>query len=565
MVWLGLAVPVEAANLFTTESRYTSSQPVSTGDFGHALDRDGQWLVVGARFETAGTRVQGGAVYVYQRQGNGSFTEYQRLTASDTNLKAFDHFGASVAISGDTIVVGAPEYDGSGNNNGRAYVFEFDNSPSCTVQCWGQLQALTDAAVSVNDAFGWSVDIDGTTIVIGAVNDEVATTDQGAAYIFNYNGTSWIADPASPIGPAAGGADPVVRFGIDVAVSGDLVAVGASGDDQASLEAGAVYVFNRVTGWAQEEKILGQGFLELFGNAVDIDGTTLVAGAPGATVNTQLNAGLVRAYDRPSGPPWTLAATLLPLLADNLTPDSSAGDLFGSAVAIDLGVTKDHIAVGSYLNDDGSNDAGAAYLYQDTGSGWGQLAKLNASDAAGSDLFGVSVAVDSDTAIIGAEDKDVAQTADGAIYSYELTDTDDDGLSDALELKICNYPGAPLCTSINLPDTDGDGTSDFVEIMMSDTDGDGFTNGDEWLIGSDPFDPTDIPADGDVNGDGNVDAADVLLATRMATGLQTPTMEERLRGNVAPLNGGIPTPVDTVIGVDDVLLIQRKALGAVTF
>ena len=80
-----------------------------------------------------------------------------------------------------------------------------------------------------------------------------------------------------------------------------------------------------------------------------------------------------------------------------------------------------------------------------------------------------------------------------------------------------------------------------------------------------PLDPSNIPADGDVNGDGNVDAADVLLATRMATGLQTPTLEERLRGNVAPLSGGVPAPVDTVIGADDVLLIQRKALGAVVF
>jgi hypothetical protein len=142
---------------------------------------------------------------------------------------------------------------------------------------------------------------------------------------------------------------------------------------------------------------------------------------------------------------------------------------------------------------------------------------------------------------------------------------------------------AARCTDISRADSDGDGISDFDELLFgdgdpatytagvdlnpvkADTDGDKFSDGDELLVGSDPLDSGDIPADGDINGDGNVDVVDVLKAARMAIGLQVPTPAERIRGNVAPLNAGVPDPVDAVIGSDDLLLIEQKALGAVTF
>lgn len=146
-------------------------------------------------------------------------------------------------------------------------------------------------------------------------------------------------------------------------------------------------------------------------------------------------------------------------------------------------------------------------------------------------------------------------------------DTDGDGLTDIDEINI--YLTNPI-----LADTDFDGLSDGDEVNLygtdptnPDTDGDGFSDGDEVnLYGTNPNDLNSFPivADGDLNGDGQVNMLDVLLAQRILTGQLTPTVDQLRRGDVAPLIGGVPSP-DGVFGVADVLVIQRKALGLITY
>ncbi len=137
----------------------------------------------------------------------------------------------------------------------------------------------------------------------------------------------------------------------------------------------------------------------------------------------------------------------------------------------------------------------------------------------------------------------------------DLIDTDGDGILD-----------------INDLDDDNDALSDIDEAIAGtdpldpDTDGDGFLDGTEVLAGTDPLNNADFPEWGDINGDGTVNIADVLLAARAVTGLITLDSGQLARGNVAPLVSGVPQsmPADP-FNIADTLLIQSKALGVVSF
>jgi len=137
----------------------------------------------------------------------------------------------------------------------------------------------------------------------------------------------------------------------------------------------------------------------------------------------------------------------------------------------------------------------------------------------------------------------------------DLTDTDGDGIPD-----------------INDTDDDNDGLSDVDELtagtdpLNPDTDNDSFPDGTEVLAGTNPLDISDFPVWGDINGDGAVNTADILLAMRAATDLITLDSAQLARGNVAPLVSGTPQSLPTdPFNTADVLLIQRKALGVVSF
>ena len=152
-------------------------------------------------------------------------------------------------------------------------------------------------------------------------------------------------------------------------------------------------------------------------------------------------------------------------------------------------------------------------------------------------------------------------------------DDDNDGLSDVIENNINTDPF--------LIDSDGDGLSDFDEVnydgvaneynpltdtnpLSSDTDNDGFNDDIEIAFGSNPLLVSSIPADGDINQDGVVDVVDILVTSKIVLGLQAATNDQLIKADVAPLTNGVPTP-DGVINAGDFLLIQRKALGVITF
>ncbi len=315
--------------------------------------------MVGANFEDAGGS-NAGAAYIFQRNQGGpnNWGEVTKLTASDA--QAGDQFGTSVAISGDTAIVGANAEDagGAGGRAGASYIFQRNQGGPDN---WGEVTKLTASDAQAFDFFGSSVAISGDTVVVGAILGDAGAFDAGAAYIFERNqGGPNIWGQVTKL--LASDAQIDDFFGWSVAVSGDTAVVGAVFEDAGGASAGAAYVFER-----------DQGGPDNWGEV------------------TKLTAS-----------------------------DAQADDVFGDSVAISGG---DTAVVGAIGENSAGGDAGAAYVFERNQGGpdnWGEVKKLTASDAQPADYFGLSVAISGDTAVVGAIGEDSAGGDAGAAYVFEV-------------------------------------------------------------------------------------------------------------------------------------------------
>lgn len=455
---LGLALAVDTRDARypitidpVAQQAYLKASNTDAGDlFGIAVGISGDTVVVGAIFEASNSTTinsgqgnnsagQAGAAYVFVRNGT-SWTQQAYLKAS--NAEAGDQFGASVAISGDTIVVGAVgensnsttinagQGDNSANDAGAAYVFVRSGTT------WTQQAYLKASNAGTLDAFGWSVAIDGDTVLVGANSEDSNSTtinsgqsdnsapNAGAAYVFSRSGSTW----SQQAYLKAFNAELGDTFGQSVAVSGDTAVVGANNEDSnsatinsgqgnnAAPSAGAAYVFVRSGGvWSQQAylKAFNTDPLDVFGTAVDVWGNTVVVGATGeastsTTINSgqgnngAANAGAAYVFVR-SGVNWTQQAYLK-------APNTDAGDNFGISTAID----GDMLVIGAYFeasnstaidsgqSNNSATNAGAAYLYSRSGSSWSPVSYLKPSNTDAGDLFGVSAAISGDSIVIGS-------------------------------------------------------------------------------------------------------------------------------------------------------------------
>ena len=347
-----------------------------------------------------------------------------KLTADDG--VANDELGYSVAIDGDTAVVGAP---GANADKGAAYVYTKDSRG-----LWSQAAILTASGGQANDEFGYSVAVDGDTIVVGGDQD-----GNGAAYVFTKTGGSWAdSNETAKLTPSVLEAGD--KFGISVAVEENTVVVG--GDQNGN---GAVYVFTKSgASWADSAQTLtftatdGAANDEL-GISVAMDGDIVLAGAHQRDANGDFDVGGAYVFTKTGIDGATDTETAL------LTAADGAGwDEFGISVAIDT----DAVAIGAHKHDANSNlDAGGAYVFaKDPNSGkWRQEAKLTASDGAASDEFGVSVAVDGGKAVIGAhlDDNSGLNIGDsGSVYVFTRDSTS--GMwAETLNLAGPDPPGSP--------------------------------------------------------------------------------------------------------------------------
>ncbi|HEY6293548.1 MAG TPA: FG-GAP repeat protein [Terriglobia bacterium] len=316
-----------------------------------------------------------------------------------------DTLGASVAISGNTVVAGAP---GVNYGQGAAYVFV---KPASGWANMTETAELTASDGATNDAFGAWVAISGNTVVIGAYGAPLGYS-QGAAYVFVKPAGGWATMTETAELTASNGKEDD-WFGASVSISANTVAIGAPYAANSSYE-GAVYVFVKPSaGWMttasfNAELVPSQGtYFGECGMSAAISENTVVAGAQGATVGSHGYQGAVYVFAKPADG-W---AGRLSSIATLTASDGAVGDRLGNAVA----ASGDTVVGGAYQN---NTAQGAAYVFVEPATGWAsmtQTAKLTASDGAAYDWFGYSVAISGKTLVAGASDADNYQ---GAAYLY---------------------------------------------------------------------------------------------------------------------------------------------------
>ncbi|MEX2535795.1 MAG: PKD domain-containing protein [Trueperaceae bacterium] len=274
---------------------------------------------------------------------------------------------------------------------------------------------LTASDAAAGDQFGYSVAMSGDYAVIGARADDDGGFDSGSAYVFQRSGDGWVQSMKLPPEPpvvaptAIGAAD---RFGSSVAISSDYIIVGAPGDEDTTFE-GAAYVYERCSRFCQEpatemgELTAGDAAAaDAFGFSVAISGDHAIIGAPRSDDDGSNDSGSVYVFRR-DGDTWTEV--------DELTAgDPAAFDYFGRSVAM----SGDYAVIGAIRDDGVSSDSGAAYVFRRSGDTWTEMSKLTASDAAEGDLFGWSVAMSGDYAIVGAIAGNGVSSNSGAAYVF---------------------------------------------------------------------------------------------------------------------------------------------------
>jgi hypothetical protein len=389
---------------WSLQQKLTATDGAASDGFGVSVALSGDTALVGARYDDVGTNANQGSAYVFTRSGT-TWGPQQQLTASDG--AANDYFGYSVALSGDTALVGAyADAVGANTYQGSAYVFTRSGAT------WSQQQQLNAADGATNDFFGSSVALSGDTALVGASGDDVgANGSQGSAYVFTRSGTTW--SQQQQLNAADGAASDF--FGISVALSGETALVGANGDDVgANTNQGSAYVFTRSgTTWSQQQKLAASDGVanDYFGNSVALSGETALVGASQDDVGGKTNQGSAYVFTR-SGTTWSQQHKLT-------ASDGAANDYFGYSVAL----SGNTALVGAYYDDVGANtNQGSAYVFTRSGTTWSRQAQLTASDGAGGDQFGYSVALSGETALVGAYGDDVgANTDQGSAYFYTFS------------------------------------------------------------------------------------------------------------------------------------------------
>ena len=423
--------------------------------FGGDVAIYGDTAIIGAR----GASYPGSA-YVYVRNSGGLWTQQAKLTPSDATVGK--NFGRQVAIHEDTVVVGAQRDEINGTVSGSAYVY------TRIGEVWSEQAKLVPADGETNDFFGISVSVSGDTAIIGAYRDDEKGIYSGSAYVFTRNGEIWSQQAKITANDGA----PDDFFGIRVLVSGDTALI-SSLSNVHGYYSGAVYVFTRSgNSWSEQTKLSpAMGAAEqFFGISLAMSGDTVLIGARGDNSQGSFS-GSAYVFQR-SGGLWSQQAKLI-------ASDGAKNHEFGLSVAL----VGDAAFIAAPLDDSYDTETGRIYVFTRSLNQWSERGKIAAADSEPSDRFGNSLAVSGSLLLAGAVDDADSGVGSGTAYFFDLSnylvDTDADGLLDSDDA-----------------DKDGDGIPNLVEVELgldelnnadgsSDLDGDGWSNSDEYLFGTD--------------------------------------------------------------------------------
>ena len=385
-----------ASNLFSQYRKIAASDGADLDRFGEVVSLSGKTAVIGASYDDA----RRGAAYVFERNrtGGDNWGEVKKLGSLDG--AAGDLFGYAVAMSVDTIVIGAPADDA---NRGSVYVFERNAGGG---ENWGQLKKINASDATTSDKFGFSVAISGETIIVGAPTDDAG---RGSVYVFNRNeggANNW--GQSKKIQASDGANDD--NLGYSVAISIDTIIAGAPGDDG---QRGSAYVFERNQEgpevWPVVRKILSSDGVanDQFGGTVAIDLNTAVVSS--VADNGYRGSAFVFERNKGGAHNWGEVRKIV-------SSDTANIQLFGEF----LSISNDVIAVGTTFLD---QSKGAVFLFERNRGGvdnWGSVTKLTASDRATGDAFG-AVSICNDTMIIGSR---ASNEGMGSAYVFVTLDKD---------------------------------------------------------------------------------------------------------------------------------------------
>jgi hypothetical protein len=377
------------------EQKLNAPDGAASDELGGTVAINGNTLISGARLNNdlaAGC----GTAYIFRQSGTAWNFE-QKLVAGDAD--ANDHFGSSVDIYGNWAIVGANNDDEVGAEAGAAYIFYYNGT------AWIEVQKLMASDGAAGDEFGFAVSIYDTVAVVGAYRAEYPTFNEGAAYVFHYNGSSWY--QAQKITAQFPTEDDF--FGYSVDVHKNRIAIGVYQDDDNGINSGSAYIFSYSASWNVEQKLIASNGStgDAFGFDVSLNDSLCLIGAYGKT-NVFTGAGSAYIFRR-TGTAWTQAQQIN-------SPDPGQDDWFGYSIALS-GST---LIISSFHDDELGQESGAFFVFRYNGSSWIFEFKEKADDGAMADLFGISCDLDGMNAVAGSPGNDDNGSGSGSVYSFSL-------------------------------------------------------------------------------------------------------------------------------------------------
>jgi hypothetical protein len=405
VLWLGPWGNVHAV----PQSRLVAFDGEPGDAFGVSVAIRGDLLVVGAPGDSTPEVFRRGSAYVFARSGN-AWVQRAKLTGDQEDENAF---GFSVAVGTNAVAIGAI---GNRDLAGAVYIFEWVETNLVL-----KAKVTSDSLGQPYEALGYSTAISGNTILSGAPYVTTANLlEHGAAYVYVRRATNWalqaklMAGDLPPVNPTGGSFYSEARFGWSVALDGNTAVVGAYRDDTpAGEDAGSVYVFVRQsTTWRQEAKVTPRDAddFDRFGASVAIDGNTILVGATQWYKPAGSNSGAAYVFTRTNGI-WSEQAKLS-------VCDLSDQDFFGGEVV----VRGNTAVVGAERKDTtAGDDAGVTYLFVREGTNWLRQDRVTSSDGVAWDLFGAALAYDGQRLLVGAPYEFNTWIDTGLAYVYDLT------------------------------------------------------------------------------------------------------------------------------------------------